>query len=191
MFSRVSKKSHIETIEYEIRMLTFSLGWLAKSGTDHQPQEEIFAILECFLLHYRNLVNFLSGKGGSSGDLSMAAPDVWVRSGYDRGQSEELRKITAPVYTAYSADISTYLAHCTRQRYEQSKEWQPGKMYEELLPAIVKFEELFCGKRRAKEVKALFMEDSFGTASASTIERLFPAEDILVIHVPSKNKSSG
>jgi hypothetical protein len=165
MFSRASKKSHINTIEYEIRMLKFALAWLAKNGTDYQPEEELYAILECFLLHYRNLVNFLSGKGGSSGDLSMAAPDVWVRGEYERNQTEELRRITAPIYTAYSADISTYLAHCTQQRYEQSKQWQPGRMYEELMPAIAKFEEVFCEKGRAKEMKTMLTEESYGTAS--------------------------
>jgi len=187
MFCRPSKDSHISTIEYEIRMLRFSLGWLTKNGTTYQPEDELYAMLECFLLHYRNLVNFLSGKGGSSGDLSMAAPKRWVRRDYDESEIDVIQKMAGPVYAAHSADISTYLAHCTRQRYEQSKQWRPGTMYLELLPVISKFEELFCGGKQLGHVTSVLGDAEYGTTSMAKYSLLSPPEKILFVRAPKKD----
>ncbi len=187
MFSRPSKESHISTIKYEIRMLRFSLEWLTGKGATYQPEEELYAVLECFLLHYRNLVNFLSGKGGSSGDLSMAAPNRWADQRYDKTQLDVVQKMAGPVYAAHSADISTYLAHCTRQRYEQSKQWRPGTMYDELLPAITKFEELFCGQKQNTYVTSVLGDAEYGTTSMTKCSILDPAERILFIRGPKKD----
>jgi hypothetical protein len=186
IFSRPNKESHISTIKYEIRMLRFSLDWLTKNGVGHQPEEELCALLECFLLHYRNLVNFLSGKGGSSGDLSMASPNRWADKNYDKARIEEIRKLAGHVYADHSTDISTYLAHCTRQRYEQSKKWQPGSMYDELLPAIKKFEESFCGETQAVRGMSLLGDADYSTASVIKHEAILP-EKILFVSTAKKD----
>jgi hypothetical protein len=187
MFSRLSKESHISTIKYEIQMLRFSLDWLTRNGTAYQPEEELYAILECFLLHYRNLVNFLSGKGGSSGDLSMAAPNHWADRDCGRIEIEAIQKLASHIYTAHSAAISTYLAHCTRQRYEQSKRWQPGTMYDELLPAITKFEELFCGEKQKVHATSVLGDADYGTTSMTKYSVLTPPEKILFIRTSEKD----
>lgn len=179
-FSRPDKESHISTIKYEIRMLRFSLDWLTKNGLGHQPEEELCALLECFLLHYRNLVNFLSGKGGSSGDLSMASPSRWADKNYDKATAEAIQKLAGHVYSAHSADISTYLAHCTRQRYERSKKWQPGSMYDELLPAIKKFEESFCGEIQAVREMSLLGTADYSTATVIKHEVILPEKILFV-----------
>jgi hypothetical protein len=144
MFSRPSKESHISTILYEIRMLRFCLTWLTAHGASHKPAEEVYVALECFLLHYRNLANFLSGKGGSHGDLSMAAPRHWTDGEqFDEEKIAAIKAKAAVAYTSYSGDISTFLAHCTNQRYEQSKRWNPSQMFAALESAMVQFEKAF------------------------------------------------
>jgi hypothetical protein len=187
MFWREEKDSHIKTIVYEIRMLRFSLSWLVKNGTQYRPEEELYAVLECFLLHYRNLVNFLSGKGGSSGDLSISAPNQWVDGKYDETEAAAIKKIAGPVYTAHSPDISTYLAHCTKKRYEQSKKWQPGKMYDELAPAIVKFEESFCGTKPEVQLTSVLGSAAYGTNSGQQYS-VFPQPEGFLF-IPIKKKS--
>jgi hypothetical protein len=167
-------------------MLRFSLDWLTKNGTTFQPEDELYAVLECFLLHYRNLVNFLSGKGGSSGDLSMAAPNRWTNDDYDKAEIEAIQKMAGPVYAAHSADISTYLAHCTRQRYEQSRQWQPGTMYDQLFPAIARFEELFCGQKQTTYMASVLGDTDYGTTSMTKYSTLSPPEKVLFVSPPKK-----
>lgn len=142
MFSRPSKESHEGTIHYEVRMLRLSADWLSKHAKS-SAQEEMFTYLECFLLHYRNLAQFLSGKGGSRGDLRITNYKSWSNKQLTQEQLKEVTELAAPTYREYCHDISTYLSHCTRQRYEQEKRWDPQKMLSDIEPAIAAFENLF------------------------------------------------
>jgi len=55
-YSRTEKESHLDTIHYELSMLNFCGEQLDKlSRADHSFN----AFLECFLLHYRNVMEFL------------------------------------------------------------------------------------------------------------------------------------
>lgn len=142
MFSRPSKESHEGTIHYEARMLRLCADWLTKNAKT-PAGVEVFIHLECFLLHYRNLAQFLSGKGGSHGDLRITTYKKWSNN---QLTPEQLKEVTGPAalaYQEYCRDISTYLSHCTRRRYEQEKQWNPQRMLGEIEPAIEGFEKLF------------------------------------------------
>jgi hypothetical protein len=60
-YSRTVKESHLDTIHYELSMLNFCGGQLDKLSP--AGQRALFnALLECFLLDYRNVMEFLSGN---------------------------------------------------------------------------------------------------------------------------------
>lgn len=177
MFSRQTKESHLETIQYEIRMLRFCLDRLSQCGSKHQPEEEMWVVLEGFLLHYRNLVNFLSGRGGTHGDLSMAAPRLWAGDRFDKAETDAIQKLASQPYTAYSNEISTYLAHCTRDRHEHVKEWPIQRMYDDLLPALAKFEQLFFRNNQMTHTTTILLgPESYSTTSGSRIPTLASPE---------------
>jgi hypothetical protein len=148
-YSRTEEESHLDTIHYELSMLNFCGGQLDKLSP--AEQRAVFnAFLECFLLHYRNAMEFLSGthhrrakKPGETSDLSTADPKPWA----ERELSpEELAEIQAPARATYERhfqDISQYLQHCTERRFAESRFWKYGKMFDELRPAIQAFLQRF------------------------------------------------
>lgn len=142
MFSRPTKKSHEGTIHYEARMLRLCAGRLRTLSRSNAP-EEVIVHLECFLLHYRNLAQFLSGKGGTHGDLKITNWKKWARKQLTEEEVSIIAVRAAASYGNYCDDISTYLSHCTRQRYEKEKEWNTQKMLNDIEPAIRAFEKLF------------------------------------------------
>lgn len=142
MFSRPSKESHEGTIHYEARMLRLAAEWIG-THANATAQQEVIVHLECFLLHYRNLAQFLSGKGGSSGDLKITNYKKWSKKQLTREQVTKVTELAAAAYRDHCRDISTYLSHCTRQRYEQEKGWDWPKMLNTIDPAIKAFENLF------------------------------------------------
>jgi hypothetical protein len=142
MFSRPSKESHEGTIHYEARMLRFCADWL-RTYTKSTAEEEICVYLECFLLHFRNLAQFLSGKGGSHRDLRITDWKKWTDKPLTHEQVKKVTEAALGPYQNYCMDISTYLSHCTRQRYEKEKEWNAQKMFNDIGPAIKGFESLF------------------------------------------------
>jgi hypothetical protein len=144
-YSRTVKESHLDTIHYELSMLNFCGGQLDKLS--RAGQRALFnAFLECFLLHYRNVMEFLSGnhhrkakKPGETSDLSTADPKPWAGRELS---PEELAEIQTPAKTIdvkYSKDISQYLQHCTERRFAEDRFWKYGEMFAELRPAIQAF----------------------------------------------------
>lgn len=83
-YSRTEKESHLDTIHYELSMLNFCGKEL--DGLSAARQRAHFnAFLECFLLHYRNTMEFLSGahhrtakRTGETSDLSTFDPKPWA-----------------------------------------------------------------------------------------------------------------
>ena len=148
-YSRTEKESHLDTIHYELSMLNFCGAQLDKlAPAEHRASFNAF--LECFLLHYRNVMEFLSGnhhrkakKLGETSDLSTADPKPWA--GRDLSQ-EELAKIQSPAKTIdhkYFQDIAQYLQHCTERRFAEDRFWKYREMFAELRPAIEAFLQLF------------------------------------------------
>jgi hypothetical protein len=142
MFSRPSKESHEGTIHYEAQMLRLTAERIGTHEKATAPQETI-VYLECFLLHYRNLAQFLSGKGGSSGDLKITNYKKWTKNQLTKEQVTKVTDLAAAAYRDHCGDISTYLSHCTKERYEQEQGWDCPKMLSSIEPAIKAFENLF------------------------------------------------
>jgi len=165
-FDRAAQKeSHLGTIQYEIGMLHYSLEWLMLHGPDHEPAEERHVFLEAYLLHYRNLVNFLSGSGGSAGDLTIKKPQVWAESKYTEELIAEISKVAKEAYTAHSGNISTFLAHCTEDRHDRVQQWQPDKMYVVLKPAIDLFMKSFPKNEPNRGQSVVLGPESHSTAT--------------------------
>ncbi len=143
MFSRPSKESHEGTIHYEIRMLRHCADRIRTLTKSDPTPHELTVHLECFLLHFRNLAQFLSGKGGSKGDLRITNWKKWTDKQLTAAEVRQVTEVAIKAYEAYCGDISTYLSHCTRQRCEEEKSWEPQKMLGNIEPAIRAFEALF------------------------------------------------
>jgi hypothetical protein len=148
-YSRTEKESHLDTIHYELSMLNFCGKELDKLSRANQ-RASFNVFLECFLLHYRNVMEFLSGahhrkakKQDETSDLSTADPKPWAGRELS---AEELAEIQAPANTIddkYFQDISQYLQHCTERRFDEGKFWNYREMFTELLPAIRAFLQRF------------------------------------------------
>src|SRR6266704_5878217 len=76
LYDRPKKVSHLHTLWYEIDMLDYCLQMLSAGPLRSKPEESVY--LEGFLLHYRNVMRFLSGIGHRRNDLSTAEPKVWA-----------------------------------------------------------------------------------------------------------------
>jgi len=145
-FSRPETLDHADTILYEIEMLRFTRDCLlSPPATSSQDKKDKYVYLEGFLLHYRNLIEFFGKQKPGEGDLSIHHPEaVWpIR----RPGGPDLEFMRVPdlweKYDTYDnvGSISKYLHHCTEQRTE-AKSWNVQEMFEELRPAIERFESL-------------------------------------------------
>src|SRR5579875_2269831 len=75
-YARRPKESHLDTIVFEIEMLNFCKRKVVQCDTLEVKERWVY--LEGFLLHYRNLIRFFSGKGPQrKGDLSTNNSMVW------------------------------------------------------------------------------------------------------------------
>ncbi len=138
MYTRGEKENDLDTIIYEINMLDHCFQ-RCKQTTETEDQGDRNTFLEGFLLHYRNLIEFFSGRQTRySTDLSISKPKVWRQNKGDttRMTRPDLRK-------KYQGEISKYLQHCTTIRAEVTKEWDIDKMYSELNEVLVQFENTF------------------------------------------------
>ncbi len=157
MFSR-PQKSHLGTVQYEIDMLNHCYEKLLKEKWQDTPDNNIS--LECFLLHYRNLIEFF----GDSADLKPSESEVWSPRSLP---SEELASIQdRGPYDKYWRLISQYLQHCTKSRI-RDRGWDVKEMYVELKGVLDNFRRLFPVQPIAKTV-AVLTADSKSTASFST-----------------------
>jgi hypothetical protein len=139
-YERSKKGSHLDTVHYEIDMLEYAR---VKVTERDLPPPEINMRLECFLLHYRNLIEFFSGRKHRDGDISVKKPEVWCSRGLT---PEEKAAMTGPAGKAqdeYWVDISQFLQHCTERRFRDQKDWVPQEMWNRLKPAIDFFQKVF------------------------------------------------
>ena len=145
MYARPRKGSHLETVKYEIDMLRFCLERL-RADSKQRDQGEVNLLIEGFLLHYRNLLEFFSGvHHRSDDDLSTRAARVWAERELT---GEELAVMQAPAIvldTQYFQVISKYLQHCTEQRHLADRGWDIDGMYEQVHPILSAFEKSFLG----------------------------------------------
>ena len=137
--SRPSKFTNAQTILYEIDMFRF-----AAESLEQSDKWNSWRNLECFLLHFRNLIEFF-GKEPRGDDLSITKPEtIWTDPAtmppldkLDRLHRKDLwTKYEVRVGTAVNDKISRYLQHCTEQRVD-GKSWNAREMVEELNPVML------------------------------------------------------
>jgi hypothetical protein len=148
--ARPSKFTNAQTILYEIDMLKFAAGKLSE-----RDDLSSWLTLECFLLHFRNLIEFFGKPQPRPDDLNIRRPDTIWPDAATRPSAEALRPLQREdlweKYEGHVDDrISRYLQHCTEQRVE-GKNWRVREMFEELDTLMSDFENLLPDKIRPWE----------------------------------------
>jgi hypothetical protein len=140
-FSRPDKLTDAATILYEIDMLRFAASRLHRGRWDSDKDQ--WAYLECFLVHYRNLIEFLGKKQKRVKKTDLHVSTIWQRLGVpEPAQLPRIREQGAKLWARYECvkdKISVYLQHCTTLR-TQSKSWQVGAMNDEIEPVLADVE---------------------------------------------------
>ena len=150
--STSSSEAPLEVIDYEIRLLRFCLGRLNRESAPWVDDDRN-AYKECFLLHYRNLIRFFSGRRHQNGDLSMAHPEEFCTA-LPAGRADwYMRKAAEFDNKDEQCDyrrVSAYLQHCTNRRVE-NQQWHFSEMYKQIEPLLQAFEE-DCLERSVTEI---------------------------------------
>jgi hypothetical protein len=141
-YSRPKKLDHVDTVRYEIYMLRFSFQRLAEQKL---TERDAWVYLESFLLHYRNLIDFLGSENPRSDDLHIT--NIWrlgkstqpanLNEIYANGK--KLRARYEPSDKQGGGRISQYLQHCTEKRIE-AKDWEVSTMYSQIEPLLAEVE---------------------------------------------------
>lgn len=132
-FSRPDKLTDADTILYEIDMVRFAASRLLRGKWESEKDQ--WACLESFLVHYRNLIEFLGKEQHLVQATDLHVSNIWQRLGVPpptqlpriRAQGDKLWA----KYERVNDKISRYLQHCTTLRTE-SKSWEVGTMNSEL-----------------------------------------------------------
>jgi hypothetical protein len=175
VLSRPKKLDHIHTVRYEIDMLRFSAQQLVG-----KTERDAWVYLEVFLLHYRNLIDFLGTDNPRSTDLHVT--NIWQLGGltppanltdiYEKGRA--LRAKYEPTDAQGGGRISQYLQHCTTKRID-AKEWEVTVMLDEIEVLLADIE-----KHLGRQAFILdpVSTQSLGYFSASTTVGTFTASAI-------------
>ena len=169
--SRPGKLSHVQTMLYEIDMLRETAGQLEKDkwqGNFHK-----WVVLESFLLHFRNLIEFFGRPDPRGTDLSIRKPESFWADAANRPADLALTRLRKQdLWAKYEgtnpSSISKYLQHCTEHRI-YAKDWPVSDMYNEIRVAMEEFERLLPDRTRpwmqpTTQAGAVLL----GPASAST-----------------------
>src|SRR5882672_9667197 len=117
VFRRPDKLDHADTGLYEIDMLRFAARRLIESKW--QQPRDAWVYLEAFLLHYRNLIEFVGKEKPRPDDLHVTT--IWRLARLDppaalneiHGNGAQLWKEYEPSDAQGGGRISQYLQHCT------------------------------------------------------------------------------
>ena len=142
ILSRPKKLDHVDTVRYEIDMLRFAAQRLAEKTL---TERDAWVYLEAFLLHYRNLIDFLGSEGPRSTDLHVTnvwqlanlTPPATLNELYAKGRA--LRARYEPTDAQGGGRISQYLQHCTTKRTD-AKDWAVTTMVEDIEPLLAAVE---------------------------------------------------
>jgi hypothetical protein len=145
ILSRPAKLDHIDTVQYEIDMLRFAARRLAEKTL---TERDAWVYLEAFLLHYRNLIDFLGSENPGSTDLHVTniwqpanlAPPATLNEVYAKGRA--LRARYEPNDAQGGGRISQYLQHCTTKRID-AKDWEVSTMISDIEPLLSEVEKHF------------------------------------------------
>ncbi len=145
-FSRPDKLTDAETMLYEINMVRFAASRLLRGAWE--SDKDRWAFLECFLLHYRNLIEFLGKEQHLVQDTDLHVSNIWQRLGVSEpAPLPKIREQGDKLWAKYERvrdKISRYLQHCTTLRTEL-KSWEVGTMNEELETVLADVEKVLRG----------------------------------------------
>jgi len=138
IYSRPNKLDHAATVRYEIQMLRFTYQQLAEQKL---TERDAWVYLESFLLHYRNLIDFLGNERPRPGDLHIT--NIWTlvnligpaNLNEIHLNGKKLRARYEPSDAQGGGRISQYLQHCTEKRID-FKDWEISTMYDEIEPLL-------------------------------------------------------
>jgi hypothetical protein len=139
--SRPVKLTHGQTILYEIDMFRFSAGRLFR---DKLREEDRWVFLEDFLLHYRNLVDFLGDPKPRNDELHISKPEFLNGQAGDPAVAGALGIAGTRLWKdpdTGSGIISQYLHHSTVQRIVD-RDWPVGTMNDGLEKLLVGLDHL-------------------------------------------------
>jgi hypothetical protein len=175
--ARPRKLTHAQTILYEIDMLRFSAANLSVALEWKSWQD-----LECFLLHFRSLIEFFGKPKPRRDNLSVFRPETIWEHAETRPSTDKLNRLhREDLWKKHEVrgprqindKISRYLQHCTELRV-QNKSWDVREMYEEISPVIADFEKLLPNQHRpwgepplTSEHVSLLSSNAQGTATRS------------------------
>jgi hypothetical protein len=164
LFTKSTKTKPIHTIVYEIDMLrrcAVAVGQreadFRKSGSDADLYAYNLSI-EGFLLHLRNLLDFLVTRECRDTDLRIDKPEGWADRPIDVSRYVDLMKLADELNEARSADgddgkhypcrdlIAKFLAHPTTLRNEWTLSWPIEEMYSDMKKIVDDFEARFVEK---------------------------------------------
>jgi hypothetical protein len=142
IISRPKKLSHIDTVHYEIYMLRHAISRLAEQKL---TERDAWVYLEAFLLHYRNLIEFLGKENPRPTDLHVTT--IWNLVGLSApAKLNEMHTGGKALWAKYEPSddqgggrISQYLQHCTTKRID-AKDWAVVTMIEEIEPLLSELE---------------------------------------------------
>jgi hypothetical protein len=142
IYSRPEKLDHSDTIHYEISMLRYA----ALQLDSKLIERDAWVHLEAFLLHFRNLIEFLGNDNIRPGDLRVTT--IWALIGATppprlAGINADCKLLFAkyePSDKAGGGRISQYLQHCTEKRIDD-KQWEVSTMMKEIEPLLREVEQ--------------------------------------------------
>jgi hypothetical protein len=171
MYSR-SKETHLNAIGYELEMLRFCRDQIQAQPSPPDARATSLHI-EGFLLHFRNLIRFFSGKRPRPYDLSTADPDTWAGRLLTDDEIMLFQVAAECLDEDYYQAISKYLQHCTALAQKGEHEWNIDGMFEEIAPLVREFERRFL----SLPAKAPASEPPNPSATGSPTPRLVIVSD--------------
>lgn len=169
--ARPRKLSHGQTILYEIDMLRFS----AKTLLHDKPKDEVeWMFLENFLLHYRNLVDFLGDPKPRADELHISKPEFSDGRPPDPAAVTKLRDAGYPLWEnaeTGSGIISQYLHHSTTERII-AKDWPIGTMNNGIEPLLADVESLLTHVQRLWQAQSGVQFDDRASNHTATVTRI-------------------
>ena len=170
-YSRPDKLNHVDTVLYEIDMLRFATHRLVESKW--QEPRDAWVYLEAFLVHYRNLIEFLGKSNPNPRDTDLHVTTIWRQEKLEPPASlKEIHANGAELWKEYEPSdgdgggrISQYLQHCTTKRVD-FKHWRIDTMCERIEPLLAEVEKHL--KPTARMLKPMKPAEFGGPFSAST-----------------------